>query len=110
MNRENAGDLLAFLAVARERSFTGAAAKLGLSQSALSQTGALPAGAPAAKGTYIAAPAQDMTLPVLLGPASARPQLRTPEIMKLSAPPSTARPASRMASETAGISVRRNES
>jgi DNA-binding transcriptional LysR family regulator len=38
MNRENAGDLLAFLAVARERSFTGAAAKLGLSQSALSQT------------------------------------------------------------------------
>src|SRR6266403_4623688 len=37
MNRENAGDLLAFLAVARERSFTGAAAKLGISQSALSQ-------------------------------------------------------------------------
>ena len=38
MNRENAGDLLAFLAVARERSFTGAGAKLGISQSALSQT------------------------------------------------------------------------
>ncbi len=38
MDRENAGDLIAFLAVARERSFTGAAAKLGLSQSALSQT------------------------------------------------------------------------
>src|SRR5437667_6845913 len=38
MDRENASDLLVFLAVARERSFTGAAAKLGLSQSALSQT------------------------------------------------------------------------
>ncbi len=31
-------DLAAFLAVARERSFTRAAAKLGVSQSALSQT------------------------------------------------------------------------
>ena len=31
-------DLLAFLAVARERSFTRAAAQLGVSQSALSQT------------------------------------------------------------------------
>jgi DNA-binding transcriptional LysR family regulator len=38
MNRENASDLLAFLAVARERSFTRAAAKLGVSQSALSHT------------------------------------------------------------------------
>jgi DNA-binding transcriptional LysR family regulator len=38
MNRDDASDLLAFLAVARERSFTRAAAKLGLSQSALSQT------------------------------------------------------------------------
>jgi DNA-binding transcriptional LysR family regulator len=38
MRRENVGDLLAFLAVARERSFTKAAAKLGVSQSALSQT------------------------------------------------------------------------
>ena len=37
MDRENASDLLAFLAVARERSFTRAAAKLGISQSALSQ-------------------------------------------------------------------------
>jgi DNA-binding transcriptional LysR family regulator len=37
MERANAGDLLAFLAVARERSFTKAAAKLGISQSALSQ-------------------------------------------------------------------------
>src|SRR6516162_160202 len=37
MERENAGDLLAFLAVARERSFTRAAAKLGMTQSALSQ-------------------------------------------------------------------------
>ncbi len=37
MDRENASDLLAFLAVARERSFTRAAAKLGMSQSALSQ-------------------------------------------------------------------------
>jgi DNA-binding transcriptional LysR family regulator len=38
MRRENVNDLLAFLAVARERSFTRAAAKLGLSQSALSHT------------------------------------------------------------------------
>jgi DNA-binding transcriptional LysR family regulator len=38
MERDNAGDLIVFLAVARERSFTRAAAKLGLSQSALSQT------------------------------------------------------------------------
>jgi DNA-binding transcriptional LysR family regulator len=38
MARENLNDLLAFLAVARERSFTRAAAKLGVSQSALSHT------------------------------------------------------------------------
>jgi DNA-binding transcriptional LysR family regulator len=37
MDRQNASDLLGFLAVARERSFTRAAAKLGMSQSALSQ-------------------------------------------------------------------------
>src|SRR3954447_13463028 len=37
MERDNARDLLAFLAVAREHSFTRAAAKLGMSQSALSQ-------------------------------------------------------------------------
>jgi DNA-binding transcriptional LysR family regulator len=38
MARENFSDLLAFLAVARERSFTRAAAQLGVSQSALSHT------------------------------------------------------------------------
>jgi DNA-binding transcriptional LysR family regulator len=38
MPGENLNDLLAFLAVARERSFTKAAAGLGVSQSALSQT------------------------------------------------------------------------
>src|SRR6267154_6493887 len=38
MERQNASDLLAFLAVARERNFTRAAARLGISQSALSQT------------------------------------------------------------------------
>src|SRR4029453_13221960 len=38
MPRHNLNDLLAFLAVARERSFTRAAAKLGVSQSALSHT------------------------------------------------------------------------
>jgi DNA-binding transcriptional LysR family regulator len=38
MARQNVPDLLAFLAVARERSFTRAAAKLGVSQSALSHT------------------------------------------------------------------------
>lgn len=38
MPRENVNDLLAFLAVARERSFTRAAAKMGVSQSALSHT------------------------------------------------------------------------
>ena len=37
MDRENASDLLAFLAVARERSFTRAAAKLRMSQPSLSQ-------------------------------------------------------------------------
>ena len=38
MQRQDVSDLLAFLAVARERSFTRAAAKLGVSQSALSHT------------------------------------------------------------------------
>jgi DNA-binding transcriptional LysR family regulator len=38
MKRETVSDLLAFLAVARERSFTKAGAKLGVSQSALSHT------------------------------------------------------------------------
>lgn len=38
MPRENLNDLLAFLAVAQEKSFTKAAAKLGVSQSALSHT------------------------------------------------------------------------
>jgi DNA-binding transcriptional LysR family regulator len=38
MQRGNLDDLLAFLAVARERSFTKGAAKLGVSQSALSHT------------------------------------------------------------------------
>ena len=38
MPRENINDLLAFLAVAKARSFTRAAAKLGVSQSALSHT------------------------------------------------------------------------
>src|SRR5436853_4503706 len=38
MQRGNLDDLLAFFAVARERSFTNAAAKMGVSQSALSHT------------------------------------------------------------------------
>ena len=38
MRRDNVNDLLAFIAVAREQSFTKAAAKLGVSQSALSYT------------------------------------------------------------------------
>src|SRR5437773_909256 len=38
MRRENLSDLLVFLAVARDRSFTKAAAKLGVSRSALSHT------------------------------------------------------------------------
>jgi DNA-binding transcriptional LysR family regulator len=38
MQRENISDLIAFVAVARERSFTRAAARMGVSQSALSHT------------------------------------------------------------------------
>jgi DNA-binding transcriptional LysR family regulator len=38
MQKETAADLVAFLVIARERSFTRAAAQLGVSQSALSQT------------------------------------------------------------------------
>src|SRR3954470_8865183 len=38
MRRANINDLIAFLAVARERNFTKAAAQLGVSQSALSHT------------------------------------------------------------------------
>src|SRR5215216_4159608 len=38
MRRDNVNDLTAFLAVAREQSFTKAAAQLGVSQSALSHT------------------------------------------------------------------------
>ena len=38
MRREDLGNLTAFLAVAEERNFTRAAAKLGTSQSALSYT------------------------------------------------------------------------
>ena len=37
MTREDLADLTAFLAVAEERSFTVAAARIGMSQSALSQ-------------------------------------------------------------------------
>ena len=38
MARETVADLIAFLAVARERNFTGAAAQIGVSQPALSRT------------------------------------------------------------------------
>src|SRR5688500_4003545 len=38
MPRENLSDILAFVAVAQERSFTRAAGRLGVSQSALSHT------------------------------------------------------------------------
>lgn len=38
MARENLNDLMAFIVVAREKSFTRAAAQLGISQSALSHS------------------------------------------------------------------------
>jgi hypothetical protein len=53
MPRHNLNDLLAFVAVAREHSFTKAAAKLGVSQSTLGQTagnGRLPREATARHG------------------------------------------------------------
>ena len=50
----------------------------------------------------MADPTQAMTLPVLLEWASASPQLTAAVMMKLSAPPSSARPERRIATEISG--------
>src|SRR2546422_712735 len=64
---------------------------------------AVPTGAPIANATYIARPTHAMILPVFCGPSSPRPQARAPVTIKLSAPPSTQRPTSRMAAEVDGV-------
>jgi hypothetical protein len=60
---------------------------------------ALPAGAPTAKATYIAVPTHDMTVPVFCVPTRASPQMSAPATMKLSAPPSKARPKSKIVTD-----------
>ena len=57
----------------------------------------------------MADPTQAITLPVWLEWASANPQLTAAVMMKLSAPPSSARPASRIAAEIKGDPLKPNE-
>ena len=52
--------------------------------------------------SVFADPTQAMTLPVLQGSTIASPQLTAAVMMKLSAPPSTARPSRSTATETSG--------
>jgi hypothetical protein len=69
----------------------------------------VPAGAPTAKAAYIAVPTQAMIWPVFCGPTSASPQLNAPVTMKLSAPPSTARPRRRIVTDVSGSPTNRSD-
>ncbi len=71
---------------------------------------AAPIGAPSARAANIAIPAHAITRPAFSGPARERPQLTAPVIIKLSAPPSSARPASRMLTEIHGVPAKGSES
>ena len=57
----------------------------------------------------IAVPTQAMTLPASRGSTSASPQLSAPVMMKLSAPPSSARPSSRIVTDVTGVPVNRSD-
>jgi hypothetical protein len=72
--------------------------------------GADPAGAPIAKAANIADPTQAMTLPVFRESASASPQLTAAVMMKLSAPPSSARPKRRITTEVNGEPLKLSDS
>src|ERR687886_43158 len=67
----------------------------------------VPRGAPDASAANIAMPTQAMTFPAFVGPASARPQVTPPVMMKLSAAPSSARPTRRIAADTPGVPTKR---
>jgi hypothetical protein len=69
----------------------------------------VPAGAPTAKAAYIAVPTQAIIWPIFCGPTSANPQANAPVTMKLSAPPSTARPRSRIVTDVFGSSTKRSD-
>jgi hypothetical protein len=62
-----------------------------------------------AKAANIADPTQAMTLPVLPTSTSASPQLTAAVMMKLSAAPSSARPASRTATDVSGAPTKPSE-
>jgi hypothetical protein len=57
----------------------------------------------------MAMPTHAMTRPAFLGPASAKPQAAAPVMMKLSAAPSNARPASRTLTDSRGALTRPSE-
>ena len=68
-----------------------------------------PTGAPSAKAAYIALPIHERTRPVFWDPASTKPQLCAPVMMKLSPAPSSARPSSRIVTEVAGSLTKRSD-
>jgi hypothetical protein len=54
-------------------------------------------------------PTQAITRPAFCTPAAISPQLAAPVMMKLSAPPRSARPTSRMVTEVGGEATKRSE-